>query len=381
MLELEPALAERLKHHRIRVELPDGDTVLIRRIPINRRYFTKPHTNALVKRPAEGLPFIVCVDADLDYLGKDRKLVNAFSGAVQRQGWQILILAEEAMNDFQQAVRMVLSLLGVDADEPHLEWPPEADHQVNYQSDGFGLLARFGVDLTQLALEESAEPTVGRTGEIGEVVACLCLWQARIPVLVGESGIGKTNLLHAVARELLRRRPALRLITVNLGELMAGVMFDAARETRLAELLDEAAAVPDLVLAFENFEAALAQTPGGRFLISRALDRGLQIIGTLLPNHLRYLTLTPLARRIHAVELNEMSAEETERMLWELRERIARHHEVEIPEAIIRMAVETAELMPGCFPLKAIKLLDMTAARVGLAGKEEIHPADLLLAP
>jgi ATP-dependent Clp protease ATP-binding subunit ClpA len=376
MLELEPALAERLRHHRIRIELPDGDTVLIRRVPINKRYYTKPRTNVLVKRPAEGLPFIVCVDADLAYLGKDRKLVNAFSGAVQRQGWQILILAEEAMSDFQQAVRMVLSLLGVDAAEPSLAPPPESVHRAENSS----VLARFGVDLTRLAVEGSAASTVGRADEIEEVLACLCLWQARLPVIVGESGVGKTNLLHAVARELLKHRPELRLIVVNLGELMAGTVFDAARETRLAALLDEAAAMADLVLAFENFEAALAQMPGGRFLISQALDRGLRLVGTLLPGHRRYLTLTPLARRIQPVELNELSAAEAERILCELRERIARHHQVEIPETIIRTAVEAAELMPGVFPAKAIALLDTAAARTGLAGKPEIRSADLLLA-
>lgn len=86
MLELEPKLADRLKQHRVRAELTDDDTALFRRVPISRRYFTKSRTNVLVKRPAEGLPFVICVDADLAYLGADRKLARVFEGAPQRRG-------------------------------------------------------------------------------------------------------------------------------------------------------------------------------------------------------------------------------------------------------------------------------------------------------
>jgi len=80
MLELKRALAARLQDMRVRIEIPDANTVLFRSIPLSPSFFNKVRANLLIKRQQEGMPFLVCVDADLAYRGADPTLSRAFAG-------------------------------------------------------------------------------------------------------------------------------------------------------------------------------------------------------------------------------------------------------------------------------------------------------------
>ena len=81
MVGLEPGLKAQLNHFKVRIDSPDEDTLLLRNVPADGRCFSKARTSVLVKRPRAGLPFLVCVDEDLEYMGSDRELARAFAAA------------------------------------------------------------------------------------------------------------------------------------------------------------------------------------------------------------------------------------------------------------------------------------------------------------
>jgi ATP-dependent Clp protease ATP-binding subunit ClpA len=169
-----------------------------------------------------------------------------------------------------------------------------------------------------------------------------------------------------------------RLLSVDLGVLVAGTLFDSERESLLAALLKEAAASPGVVLALEHLELALSNVPRGQWLLAQALDQGLKIIGTLLDGS--WLEMSPLARRLQVVELAEPWPEELGSMLLALRDRLIEHHRVRIDESIIEAVIENAQWIGGgCQPARAINLLDAAAARAALAGKEEVSLSDIYL--
>jgi ATP-dependent Clp protease ATP-binding subunit ClpA len=243
------------------------------------------------------------------------------------------------------------------------------------------MLARFGTDLTRKVLDPQAEPTVGRAQAIERVVTSLSSWQARLTLVEGESGIGKTNLLHAVARKLAEHRPGSRLIMVNLGVLLAGTICDSDRENTLSLLFHEIAGDSDrLVLAMEHLETAFLHTPGGALLVEQALDDGLRFVGTAVPRSLPGAVAGILSGRLDVVRLEELDAAATSEVLNHLLGRIARHHGVRIDASIVGPAVERAASLAGCFPSKAISLLDSAAARASLLGAAEVELFHIYLA-
>jgi ATP-dependent Clp protease ATP-binding subunit ClpA len=312
------------------------------------------------------------VDEDLDYTGTDEALVRAFTAGYCQQGWRVLLVGHDTKESFQQVVETALGVLGFDGRDPAL---PGTSGDIQQK-----LLATFGVDLTQLVKESGGSLTIGREEQVEAAVSCLLQWQVSMPILVGESGVGKTNLLQAVARKLGQCRPEHRVVSVDLGALMAGTLFDSERENLLSALLNELNQTPRTVLALEHLELALKSVPRGALLISRALDAGARLIGTTLPRFASAFEAPPLARRAQLVELAEMTADRTFEVLTALRDVIAGHHRVQIPEPLLHLAIETAETLTGHFPAKAITLVDAAAARAVLTGESEVSPFDLHLA-
>jgi len=373
VLELGRQLSQELTAARVRVEVPDRDTVLFRNVPTDGagRHFNKPQTNLLVKRAREGLPFLVCVDEDLTYLGEDPALARAFAAGPARQGWRALCLGRGPQGDFEAAVRQGLGVLGFGGRQPALA----------AGRTGPELLEKLGVDLSRLAREGGGEPTAGRREEVEQVTACLLRWgQARLPLIVGESGVGKSNLLHAIARRLAGCRPAAAILCVDLPRALAGTLFEAEREDLVAALLSEVAAAPGRVLALERLECAVAEVPHGSALLTHALDNGLRLVGTTLPGMEHAIVRGPLGRRVQVVTLAEPTAAETAEALRLLRPRIAAHHGVEIDESLLAVTVKAARPLHGCMPARAVLVLDEAASRAALCGAQEVSPDDILCA-
>ena len=364
---------------RVRIDAPDDNTLFLRNVPANKGCFNKSRTNLLIKRLGAGQPFIVCVDEDLEYTGTDSSLLKAFTAAHRQQGWRVIYLEQDGQEGAPDApVENALRVLGFDGAEPTMNSAAAVVSASHTAERGRGsLLAGFGIDISKQLDDGEAEPTIGRDEKIEEVLTSLLQWQPKLPVILGQSGVGKTNLLYGVARKIRERDPISRLLSVDLGILMAGTLFDSERESLLAALLKEAVAAPCVVLALEHLELALSNVPRGQWLLAQALDEGLKIIGTLLDGS--WLEMSPLARRLQVVELVEPWPEEIASMLLALRERLIEHHRVRIDESLIQAVIENAGWMRGCQPARAINLLDTAAARAALAGREEVSLSDIYL--
>lgn len=377
MLELNRWLAQKLKETHVHSDVRDGNTVIFQNVPVNERFFNKPRTNLLVKRPNQGMPFLVCVDEDLEYVGTDAAVTRAFASGPRRAGWRVLLVAHHQREGFHGAVENGLCALGFDEQEPALSLDPPREQP----TAGRRLLESLAVNLCQLVREEREEPTVGREEEIEDVTSCLLRWgQARLSLIVGESGVGKSNLLHAVARRLNECRQELEIVCVDLAQMLAGTLFHSEREELLVAVLSEAAATPNTVLAMERLDLAVSEIPHGPLLLTQALDEGSRLIGTTLTEYLGRFERPPLARRIHVVALAEPTPTQTAGILAALRSRIAAHHNVEIDESLAGAVIRAAGPLAGHFPAKAVTILDAAVSRARLSGSREVSPDDICFA-
>jgi len=373
VLGVEQELENRLKQLRVHVDVPDGDTVLLRNVPANDRFFSKPRTNLLIKRPRRGMPYLICVDEDLDYTGSDSTLARAFVAGQKQQGWRVLSVGHDAGEHLQTVIEEALCVVGFDGREPELK--PVAS-SVEPRTPG-KMLASFAVEIST---DVADEPTIGREERIDEIVASILGWQVRLPLIAGESGVGKTNLVRAVARKFKQLRPAFKVMSVELGALMAGTLFDSERESLLIALLKDVIDAPETIVVMEHLEMALIGVPRGHLLLGQALDQRARLIGTTLPAYQSRFEIPPLSRRVQIAELTEMGLGETTEVLRALRVRIADHHQVAIGEPLLDAAVDTALPLAGHLPAKAISLLDSAAARAVLAGESEVGLFDLYAA-
>jgi ATP-dependent Clp protease ATP-binding subunit ClpA len=363
---IEPALEAKLKRMRLRPELPDQDTLTLRSVPASHRSFNKTSTNLLIKRSNEGMPCVVCVDEDLDYRGTDQALAQAFAAGPTRQGWRILTFGGSLPEDLSATLEYALGILGADEESGGGSAVPA--------SPGSKMLAAWAQSLVNGAAAGRVCATLFRDEEMEQVAACTQSWQVRLPLILGESGTGKTNLLHGVAGLLacLNRET----LAVNMGAVMAGALLESEREALLASVLREARQ-SNVVLALEQAEWALIGVPRGLVLLREALDHGVRLIATSLPDHERRFAAHPLASRLEVVRIHELCASDTRRVLEALRPSLAAHHRIEIDAEVEHAVVERSLSMEGALPGKAVKLLDAAAARAGLVKGEKLTLLDV----
>lgn len=373
-LDLDRALAARLDALGVRVEVADQNTVAFKNVPAHPQRFTKARTNLLVQRPRPGLPFIVGVDEDLDYVGPDPALARLFAAGLRQRGWRVLRVDGSGHGDLQRVIERALGLIGFDGAEPAFG-PREVVLRAGPRP---GLLAA-GTSLTSLVREGRAEPTVGRADLIGEVASAVLRWQPSLPVVVGVSGVGKTNLLHAVAGRLADARPALDLVRIDLPEIFAGTLFDAERENLVVALLDEARE-RDVVLCVERVDLVRLAQPQGPLVLGAALESGVRVIGTAIPQAIPFLRALPLARRLRLVELDEPDAGTVGEVLLLLRDEMVRHYGIAIGDEVVRAAAGRAVSLAGYEPAQAIALLDAAASRAALSGSPAVELIHVCLA-
>lgn len=363
---IEPALEAKLKRMRLRVESPDRDTLTVKRVPANREAFSKARTNLLIKRSHQGLPCVVCVDEDLGYRGSDRALAAAFAAGPTQQGWRILTLSGSLHGDLSAALEYALGILGAGVES--------SDRSSAVHSSNNRLLAAWAEDLAGSVAAGTAAPTLFRDEEIEHVAACALSWEGRLPLILGASGTGKTNLLLGVAALMARHKKV--VLSVNMGSMMAGTLFESERETLLTALLREARD-NGAVLALEQAEWALLGVPRGAVLLREALDQGVRMIAAAAPDHERRFAAYPLASRLESIRLNELCASDTRRVLEEMRPFLSTHHGVEIDAEVEHAVVERSRSMDGSFPGKAVMLLDVAAARASLNDNPRVTLLDL----
>jgi ATP-dependent Clp protease ATP-binding subunit ClpA len=372
MPAFEPGLKARLKQLRVRIDRTDEDTLLLRNVPADARCFSKPQTSVLVKRPRAGLPFLVCVDEDLEYVGPDRELARLFAAADRQQGWRVVSVGTGLSSHVEDAVEQALSMLGAPGKvAPSAKAPARRDG---------GLLARFASNITVQLREGTAPRTVGRDEAAEQAATSLLAWQRRLPVLMGAPGLGKTNLLYKVAGQLAGIRPEWELLSVDLSCLLAGALWEGEREKLLGAVLEETVAYCTVVLVLERLELAAMSTGLAPWLLANALDRGAHLAATCLPPCLEKLAQGPLARRMDLIEITELAREDAAAVLGHLRGTLAAHHRVAIDAPVVEAAVARSLTLAGPLPDKAITLLDAAAARAALFKQPAVTECDVYLA-
>ena len=244
-------------------------------------------------------------------------------------------------------------------------------------------LDQFGRDLTALAQEGKLDPVIGRDKEIQRVIQILSRRTKNNPVLIGEPGVGKTAIAEGLALKIINNDvpetlSSKRVVTLDLGSLVAGSKFRGEFEDRLKKVMEEIRDAGDVILFIDEMHTIIgAGAAEGAIdaanILKPALARGeLQAIGaTTLDEYQKYVEKdAALERRFQPVMVDEPTVEETIEILRGLRDRYEAHHRVKINDESIVAAARLSDryISDRFLPDKAIDLMDEAGSRVRLAG-------------
>lgn len=244
-------------------------------------------------------------------------------------------------------------------------------------------LDQLGIDLTVAARSEKLDPVIGRQQELERVVQILSRRTKNNPVLVGEPGVGKTAIVEAMAQrigsgDVPETLQGKRLVTLDMGALVAGTKYRGEFEERLKKVIEEIKNSGNCVLFIDEIHTivgagAAEGAVDASNILKPSLARGeIQCIGaTTLDDYRKYVERDPaLERRLQPVRVEEPSAEETVAILAGVKGRYEDHHNVDITDEAVHAATQLAtRFLPDRFlPDKAIDLLDEAGSRVRLRG-------------
>src|SRR5574338_613867 len=254
--------------------------------------------------------------------------------------------------------------------------PRERDRKRNTPA-----LDEFGRDLTQLAQEGQLDPVIGRADEIERVLQILSRRSKNNPVLIGESGVGKTAIVEGLAQRIVQSEVpdnllSRRVIALDLGSLVAGTKYRGQFEERLKVVMKEIVQAGNIIIFIDELHTLVgAGAAEGSIdasnMLKPALSRGeIQCIGaTTLDEYRKHIEKDgALKRRFQPIYVQPPSLDETVRIIQGLRDRYEEHHGVEITEDAIIEAVKLSDrdITDRCLPDKAIELIDETGSRAKL---------------
>jgi len=242
-------------------------------------------------------------------------------------------------------------------------------------------LDEFGSNLTQMASEGKLDPVVGRAKEIERVIQILGRRTKNNPVLIGEPGVGKTAIAEGLASRIANKDiPDIleekRVVTLDIGLLVAGTKYRGEFEERLKKIMDEIRSAGNVILVIDEVHTLIgAGAAEGAIdaanILKPALARGeLQCIGaTTLDEYRKHIERdAALERRFQPVMVGEPSVDETIEILYGLRERYEQHHKLKISDEALLAAAKLSDryISDRFLPDKAIDLVDEAGSRVRL---------------
>ncbi len=246
-------------------------------------------------------------------------------------------------------------------------------------------LDEFGSNLTQMAGEGKLDPVVGRQQEIERVIQILGRRTKNNPVLIGEPGVGKTAIAEGLAQRIANKDiPDIleekRVVTLDIGLLVAGTKYRGEFEERLKKIMDEIRQAGNVILVIDEVHTLIgAGAAEGAIdaanILKPALARGeLQCIGaTTLDEYRKHIERdAALERRFQPVQVGEPSVEETIEILYGLRERYEQHHKLKILDEALEAAAKLSDryISDRYLPDKAIDLIDEAGSRVRLINSQ-----------
>ncbi|MBI4282536.1 MAG: ATP-dependent Clp protease ATP-binding subunit, partial [Chloroflexi bacterium] len=240
-------------------------------------------------------------------------------------------------------------------------------------------LDQLGIDLTSAARAGKLDPVVGREKELQRVVQILSRRTKNNPVLIGEPGVGKTAIVEALAQRMINGEvpetlQGKRLVTLDMGALVAGTKYRGEFEERLKKVLEEIRGSGTCILFIDEMHTmvgagAAEGAVDAANILKPALSRGeIQCIGaTTLDDYRKYVERDPaLERRFQPVHVEEPSTEDTIAILKGIRGRYEEHHHLTITDEALHTAATLASrfIADRFMPDKAIDLMDEAASKV-----------------
>ncbi|MCV3212385.1 ATP-dependent Clp protease ATP-binding subunit [Plectonema radiosum NIES-515] len=246
-------------------------------------------------------------------------------------------------------------------------------------------LDEFGSNLTQMAVDGKLDPVVGRAKEIERVIQILGRRTKNNPVLIGEPGVGKTAIAEGLATRISTKDiPDIledkRVVTLDIGLLVAGTKYRGEFEERLKKIMDEIRQAGNVILVIDEVHTLIgAGAAEGAIdaanILKPALARGeLQCIGaTTLDEYRKHIERdAALERRFQPVMVGEPSVDETIEILYGLRDRYEQHHKLKISDEALVAAAKLSDryISDRFLPDKAIDLVDEAGSRVRLINSQ-----------
>ena len=253
------------------------------------------------------------------------------------------------------------------------------------------MLAKLGRNLTQEAKEGKLDPVIGRNKEIQETAEILSRRTKNNPVLVGDAGVGKTAVVEGLAQAIVAGDvPAAiknkQIISIDISSLEAGTQYRGSFEENMQKLIDEVKKDGNVILFFDEIHQIIGAgnagdasgSKGMADILKPALSRGeVTLIGATTQDEYRNTILkdAALSRRFNQVTVNAPSKEDTFKILQGLRKLYEKHHNVSLPDEVLKAAIDySVQYIPQrSLPDKAIDLIDVTAAH--LASKHPVKDA------
>jgi ATP-dependent Clp protease ATP-binding subunit ClpC len=314
-------------------------------------------------------------------LDESRKLGHAYVGtehillALIREGEGVAarVLANTGVS-INKARQQVLLLLGNNDNNPN-------GNTTMNQAVNTPTLDSLARDLTAVAREGSLDPVIGRSKEITRVVEVLSRRTKNNPVLIGEPGVGKTAIAEGLAQQIINNEvPEIlrdkRVMTLDMGTVVAGTKYRGEFEDRLKKVMDEIRQAGNIILFIDELHTLIGA--GGAEgaidasnILKPSLARGeLQCIGaTTLDEYRKYIEKdAALERRFQPIQVDEPTVDETILIIKGLRDRYEAHHRVKISDEAVEAAAKLSDryISDRFLPDKAIDLIDEAGSKVRL---------------
>lgn len=253
------------------------------------------------------------------------------------------------------------------------------DFDQDYSTKESKILDMIGVDLTELVKDRPEEAVIGRNGEIERLIQVLTRMSKNNPCLIGEPGVGKTAIVHGLARRIATQNVPdnlknVKIIEVNIGALVSGTMYRGQFEERMNELINAVKDNKNVILFFDEIHNLIGVGATGEksmdafgMLKPHLTNGSIQIIGaTTYHDFRKYIEPDQaVTRRLMLIQVEEPSPEETKEILMKIKSNYEAHHQVIVTDLAVQSAIDLSVryLLDRKLPDKAIDIIDEACSR------------------